>query len=121
VCLPFKHESYVLFLSYGLETPCFRYFPLSLPVPLSCTFTVPSFWRPLSFSYSVYVLLQLYAYSSSFNTEIIPVFFYNLLTHRISTVLRRTVYLKRRVPCRYFMWKILSFPDPVPLRAQAVS
>ena len=46
-------------------------------------------------------------------------YFYKLLTHRISTVLRQPVYFKRFVQYHYFMWKI-SLPDPVPLRAQAV-
>jgi hypothetical protein len=67
VCLPFRRESYVLFLSYGLQTPCFRYFPLFLTVTLFWRFTVPSFWPCLSFNCFVYILLQLYAYSSSFN------------------------------------------------------
>jgi hypothetical protein len=117
VYLSFKHESYVLFLSYGLETLCFRYFPMYLPAPLSCTFTFASFPRPLSFSYSVYC---------NFMHRAAPLilrslrYFYKLLTHRISTVLRRPVYLKRLIQYHYFMWKILSLPDPVPLRAQAV-
>ena len=46
-------------------------------------------------------------------------YFYKLLTHRIYSVLRKPVYLRRLIQYHYFMWKI-SLHDPVPLRAQAV-
>ena len=113
--LPLKHSSYVLFLSYGLENPCFSYFTLSLPAPLFCRFYSPP---PLV---SVFFQLLCAHFADPWILRSLCSVFINLwriafLLFYVVLFISSTLYSIIILCGKYH----LSLPNPVPLHVQAV-